>query len=131
MANLNEVRSKKIPITLNDGVERELKFTLNAMAELEDAYGSVEKAFEVLEKNNSIKALRKILWAGLLHEENPMTEMQVGNLVDIQYMQDLIGSLNEALEGDMPTEEQVSSVQALNAMSTDALKDSLPNLPTA
>jgi hypothetical protein len=104
MANLHDVRGKKITIKLNDGVERELKFTLNAMAELEEAYGSVEKAFEALEKSNSIKALRKVLWAGLLHEENPMTEMQVGNLVDITYMQELVDSMTTALTNDMPPE---------------------------
>ena len=108
MANLDDVRSKKIEITLNDGVKRELRFTLNAMAELEDAYGSVDKAFEALEKNNSIKALRKILWAGLLHEENPMTELEVGMLVDMQYMASLIDSLNGAFVNDMPQEDTLA-----------------------
>ena len=119
MANLDEVRSKKIEITLNDGVKRELRFTLNAMAELEDAYGSVDKAFEALEQNNSIKALRKMLWTGLLHEENPMTEQQVGMLVDIQYMSALIDSLNGAFVSDMPTEEAVAASAAVSAEVAD------------
>jgi len=119
MANLNDVRSKKIEITLNDGVKRELRFTLNAMAELEDAYGSVDKAFEALEQNNSIKALRKILWAGLLHEENPMTELQVGMLVDIQYMNSLIDSLNGAFTNDMPPAEALAIEGAVNAEVAD------------
>ena len=50
MANLKDVKSKVTKITLNDGVERVIKFDLNAMAELEDRYGSIDKAFEELEK---------------------------------------------------------------------------------
>ena len=66
MSNLREVKPKVKTITLSDGVEREIRFTLNAMAELEDRYGSVQAAFEALD-NNSIKAVRCILWAGLMH----------------------------------------------------------------
>ena len=110
MANLKDVRRNKISITLNDGIERELKFDLNAMAELEDAYGSVDKAFEALERNNSVKALRKVIWAGLLHEEKPLDEKQVGKLVDIQYMQELVDSLNDAMTADLPDKDDVMSI---------------------
>ena len=76
MANLNDVKSKDIKITLADGVERTIKFDLNAMAELEDKYGSVDAAFEMLDKN-SIKALRFILWAGLSHSDENLTVYKV------------------------------------------------------
>lgn len=102
MANLSEVKPKVTHITLRDGVERELIFTLNAMAEMEDRYGSVDAAFQALE-NNSIKAMRFILWAGLLHNEDEcLTEQQVGNLIDIQCMEDIIASINGAMKADMP-----------------------------
>lgn len=103
MSNLADVKSKENKITLLDGVERTLKFDLNAMAELEDKYGSVDAAFEQLDKN-SIKALRFILWAGLMHEDENLTERKVGSLIDINYMQSLMGSLNKAFESDMPVE---------------------------
>lgn len=106
MANVNDVKSKAIKITLTDGVERTIKFTLNAMAELEDRYGSVEEAFKQLD-NNSIKAVRCILWAGLIHEDPDLTEQQVGNLIDIQYMQELMASLGEAFDADMPEPEKL------------------------
>lgn len=105
MANVKDVRAKAVKITLNDGVERTLKFTLNALAELEDKYGSVDAAFALLDENPSIKALRFILWAGLMHEDPNLTEQQVGNLIDIQYMQELMASLGTAFESDMPTAE--------------------------
>lgn len=104
MSNVALVKRKAIKITLNDGVEREVKFTLNALAELEDKFGSVDAAFEKLEKENSMKALRTILWAGFLHENPDLTEQQVGNLIDLAYMQDLMETLGNALEQDMPSE---------------------------
>lgn len=105
MANVNDVRSKDVKIVLNDGVERTLKYDLNAMAELEDKYGSVDTAFEMLDKN-SIKAVRFILWAGLIHEEPELTEQKVGSLIDIKYLQNLSGKLNEAFTNDMPHDEE-------------------------
>lgn len=106
MANVKDIKSKAVKITLTDGVERTIKFTLNAMAELEDRYGSVEEAFKQLD-NNSIKAVRCILWAGLIHEDPDLTEQQVGNLIDIQYMQELMASLNDAFDSDMPVAEKL------------------------
>lgn len=113
MANVKDVKSKAVKITLTDGVEREIRFTLNAMAELEDRYGTVDKAFEELDKN-SIKALRCVLWAGLIHEDPSLTEQQVGNLIDLQYMQDLMTSLGSAFEANMPAPDKLDGVQDPN-----------------
>ena len=110
MANVKDVKSKAVKITVTDGVERSLKFTLNAMAELEDKYGSVEAAFEELDKG-SIKAVRFILWAGLIHEDESLSEKTVGNLIDIQLMQDLMGSVGEALGNDMPEQENSANTE--------------------
>lgn len=107
MANIKDMKSKDVTITLADGVERTIKFDLNAMADLEDKYGSVDEAFAMLDKN-SIKALRFILWVGLRHEDESLTEMQVGSLIDIKYIQSLMGTLGEAFETDMPTEDEES-----------------------
>lgn len=110
MSNVADVKNKTVKITLNDGVEREIKFTLNALAELEDKFGSVQAAFDKLEKQNSMKALRTILWAGFLHSNPDLTEQQVGNLIDLAYMQELVTSLNVAFENDM-TKADTSTVQ--------------------
>lgn len=103
MANLNKARAKVTRITLSDGVERELKYTLNAMAEMEDRYGSVDAAFKALE-SNSMKAVRFILWAGLMHSDEGLTEQQVGALIDIQCMEEISNIMNEAFSSDMPEE---------------------------
>ena len=105
MANLNDAKAKVAYITLRDGVKRELRFTLNAMAEMEDRYGSVEAAFEALD-NGSIKASRFVLWTGLMHDG--LTEEQVGELIDIQTIKDIMDKVAVALNNDMPPEgEQV------------------------
>lgn len=109
MANLADAKAKTVKITLNDGVERTIKFTLNALTELEDKFGSVQAAFDKLEKENSMRALRTILWAGFLHENPKLTEQEVGNLIDIAYMQELVESIgsafeNEMVKGDAPAE---------------------------
>ena len=105
MANLKDVRSSSVRITLNDGVERELSFTLNAMAELEDKYGSVDAAFKAVEAN-SMKALRFVLWAGLSHSDENLTEQQVGNLIDIQRMHEISAAMEQAFGNDMPDKNE-------------------------
>lgn len=101
MSNLKSVKPRVQTITLKDGVERELRFTLNAMAALEDAYGSVEKAFEALE-NNSIKALRCVLWAGLIDHDPSLTEQKVGSLIDLESIDTVMKTLTDSIDADMP-----------------------------
>lgn len=112
MSNLADARAKLVKITLNDGVERTLKFTLNAMAELEDKYGSVQAAFDKLQKENSLKALRSVLWAGLLHEDPTITEQQVGDLIDLASMQSMVTTLGDAMDAAFPDEEVVAAASA-------------------
>ena len=90
MAYVADVKNRVVKITLNDGKERTIRFTLNALAELEDKFGSVQAAFDKLEKEKSMKALRTILWAGLLHESPDITEHEVGDLIDLGYMAQLM-----------------------------------------
>lgn len=111
MSNVNDVRPKVTHITLSDGNEYEVKFTLNAMAELEEKYGTVEDAFKALEQG-SIKASRFILWAGLMH--SGLSEKQVGELVDVQCIQNIMSKLEEAMTNDLPPAgEQVPNAPVL------------------
>lgn len=103
MSNVREIKPRIKSITLNDGIERSIKFDLNAMAELEEKYGSVEAAFTALE-NNSIKAIRSVLWAGLLHADPTLTEQQVGSLIDLESIGDIMEQLGESISDSMPTD---------------------------
>ena len=71
----------------------------------DDLRKEVEKAFEALEKN-SFKALRTVLWAGLIHDDVNITEIAVGNLIDMSNVTDLIAQLNQAFDSDMPVVEK-------------------------
>lgn len=101
MTNVSQVKRKAIKVVLGDGIEREIKFTLNTMAELEDKYGTVDTAFKALE-SGSIKAVRYMLWAAMQHETKPLTEKQVGDLIDVQSIGSLMSSIEAATKEDMP-----------------------------
>jgi hypothetical protein len=126
--NIKDVKSKTVPLILMDGKERHLRFTLNALAELEDKYGSVEAAFNKVEKENSVSALRYVLWAGLMWEDDELTEKQVGNLIDLNYMQEMITTLGVALDGDMPVDPQAKALAAQSVPLADKVNsDGNPN----
>lgn len=112
MSNIKDVKPRIKTITLNDGVEYEVRFTLNAMAELEERYGSVEDAFKALD-GGSIKAARFVLWAGLMEAHPDLTEKQVGSLIDVNLMNELMESISSALGEDMPDAPEGSSEVAL------------------
>ena len=115
MSNVLDAKPRVKTITLNDGVEREIRFTLNAMAEMEDKFGSVEAAFKKLDEG-SIKAARFILWAALLHNEGEsLTEQQVGNLIDLSSLKTIMTSMTQAVEEDMPEANADGDVAIPNA----------------
>lgn len=111
MANLKDVKEKVVTITLSDGVEREVKYDLNAMAEMEDRYGTIDAAFEALNKN-SLKAVRFVLWVGLIHHDPSLTEQKVGSLIDVQNLKTIVESLKDSFEADMPDEANDAAVIA-------------------
>ena len=41
-----------------------------------------------------------------MHEDESLTEQQVGNLIDMQYMQELMSTVGEALDSDLPDQEE-------------------------
>jgi hypothetical protein len=114
MSNIKSVKPRVKTITLNDGVEREVRFTLNAMAELEERYGSVDAAFKAVDEG-SVKAARCVLWAGLMEAHPELTEQQVGSLIDIQLMKDIMDSVAEAVSDDMPEADTNEGVALPNA----------------
>ena len=73
---------KPVIVSLALDKERTLKFDLNAFAELEDVYGSMEQAFAAMQ-SVSMKAARTLLWAGLLHEDESLTPRKVGAMVTL------------------------------------------------
>jgi hypothetical protein len=75
-------------VTLHLDKVRTLKYDLNASAEFEDATGqSITEAFQSFDDGTgkpklSIKTIRALLWAGLLHEDENLTLRKAGELFD-------------------------------------------------
>ena len=63
MANIAKVKSKPIQIELDK--KRNLRYTLGSFAYLEEAYGSIDAAFEKME-TGSMAAIIDIIYAGAI-----------------------------------------------------------------
>lgn len=111
---MNVDKVKREPVYVELDKKRELKFTLNSFAEMEDKFGSVDLALEKMEKG-SIKAVRFMLWAGLIHEDDELTEKQVGNMIELQDLQELSDKMNKVMTNDLPAEEQKKSAVVVKA----------------
>ena len=97
--NLRNVRPKAVVITLDK--ERHLLYDLNAFAELEEVFGTVEEALKALE-SGKLKAFRAILWCGLIHEDEEISITDVGALIGLADMEYVATALNEAISSAMP-----------------------------
>lgn len=128
MSNLRDAKPRVKTITLNDGVEREICFTLNAMAELEERYGSVDAALAAL-NTGSVKAVRCLLWAGMIDTDENLTEQQVGKLIDIDCLSRIMDDLNAAMEEDMPIEATSTAAKPVPGSVVTATNGSaIPNV---
>lgn len=107
MSKVSQIRSKAVKVTLDR--ERTLKFTLNSFAELEEKYGTVNEAMAKLEAG-SMKASIFMIWAGLVHEDPELTPKQVGDMIEVHLLPELMESITAAMGQDMPDKEQAPKV---------------------
>ena len=107
MSEVNAIIVKEVPIMLDK--PRKLRFDLNAFANLEDIYGSINDAMKKMEEV-SIKAIRALLWCGLVHEEPTLTQATVGSLLGISNLADITNTLTSALASSLPTDEDVDTL---------------------
>lgn len=126
MSNVTELRPERVLVELG-GRERELKFDLNAYAELEKKFGSVEIAMKTLEKGN-MASIKTIVWAALIHEEANLDEdgeligykitpFKVGSWIDTGNLPEVSAKLSSALGGSLPAKEALK--QAIDVSGTD------------
>lgn len=103
MANKSNVKSVKVKKVKMEIGERELDFVLdlNAFAELEDVYGSINDLMNKIEEG-SAKAIRAIIWAGLQGNDNPPTIKEVGQHMSMSDMQHLSLKIAEAMGASLP-----------------------------
>jgi hypothetical protein len=105
MGNLSDIRVK--PVSINLDKERNLVFDLNAFAELEDVYGEIDDALSAIGRG-SIKAVRAVLYAGLVHEDESLTVKSVGKLVTLKNLQEVSIALTDAIKQAMPQGNEVT-----------------------
>lgn len=124
MTKVQDIRSfEGTTMELGDK-KRRLQFDMNAYAELENIYGTIEKAMDQLQ-TGSIKDVRTILWVGLIHEEaviDPetgepikynITPYQVGSWIKNPAMlKDASEKLGQAMAEGMPQEDLEKAVEA-------------------
>ncbi len=102
MSTADDVRVKPIPITLDK--ERNLFFDFNSLIELEDIYGSIPTAMAGI-KNLKIRNIRDMIWAGLLHEEETLTQKQVGKWLNMGNLEPIAETIMKAMGIQMPKPE--------------------------
>jgi hypothetical protein len=74
--------------------KRHIRYTLNALAEIEDKLGVPLSKIQEVELG--IKSVRTLLWAGLIHEDETLTEKQVGDMVDFSNLEYVQKKVSEA-----------------------------------
>lgn len=118
--NLDAMRGGYYSIGVFEGTERFVRYDLNAFAEMEHIYGTMEKANEALTQG-SMSDVRRILWLGLIHDQAVLDEItgepikyklsmyEVGKWLTPSNMRDVMEKLNNAISGSVPSEENIST----------------------
>jgi hypothetical protein len=76
--------------------KRNIRFTMNALAEVEDRLGF--RLDEIEGKKLSIKQIRALLFCGLMHEDENLTEEMIGDMIDLGNIKYVQEKMSEAFE---------------------------------
>lgn len=103
-----QVQTTKIELK---GRTYEMNFDLNAMAELEDIFGTLQIAIAELKKKK-LKAVRSFLYAVLKSTDETLTEFEVGKLIDMNNFTSIEKAItkliNNAFEEDENDDKETS-----------------------
>jgi hypothetical protein len=133
MGHIQDLRPNDITISLG-GKVRVIKYDLNAYAELEKRYGSVEVAMNTLQ-TGSLIGLRAILWAGLIHSEAILDEVtgeptgynitphMVGSWIEPSEMQNVSIKLSEAIVATLPAADKKKAIKELEKLNTENVSE--------
>ena len=97
---------KTVPIVLSDGKTRHLRFDFNALIALEETLGiSIANLKDAMAGPGMLKAVRGILWAGLIHEDEALTLRVAGELIDAAKINEISAAVMDALSTAFGTAE--------------------------
>ncbi len=142
-SNLDQIRTApgSYGIGKFGGKERYIRFDLNAFAEMETIFGSMEEAQERL-KGGSMKDIRTVLWLGLIWDEVVLDEVtgepirytisqyQVGSWLTTLNLEEVMKKLQDAISGSLPDNpESTTSGEVMNeaVQAAQAAEGTLPN----
>lgn len=100
---MNPIKNKGIPIELDK--TRHLLLNLNSMVELEERYGTLDKALDTLSPENgspSMKEIRYLLYLSLAHEDETLTEKDAGALITLGNINEVVDALGKAMNTSLP-----------------------------
>ncbi len=97
----SDLRNKKNNKITLEGQEYEVTLDLNAFAELEEIYGDVTEALDGLEKG-SFKAIRAILFAILKSQNEELTLVKVGKMINMSNIVEITEKLNTTAQNSLP-----------------------------
>jgi len=141
MSNAKSVKPKSVEIKIG-GETYVIRFTLNSFIELEEMYGDVESAMKALsgevitdekgtpifedvtdektgditqveKRKVSFKAVRNMLYAGLISAQSEITKEIVGNF-EFSDFTGIMAKLMEALTGSLPESKTESELKVKN-----------------
>lgn len=96
----NDLKQKGTKINIGDK-EYEIAMDFNVICELEEHYGSMDKVEAALSKSK-MKDVRFILYAMLKQSDESLTEKQVGHMITVQNMQQIMDALGKAMQSAIP-----------------------------
>lgn len=87
-----------------DGKTRKLELGFNAFVELEEKFGSIKAAMELLnpESGKYLKMARTMIWLAIDGEGEGLTEKQVGDLIDFSKTKELMEKITECIHTSLP-----------------------------
>jgi len=99
--------TKPVPIKLTDGKERTLRFDWETVCRFEDEFGYsvIEVGKRLGVGNISFLDVTRAIWAGLLHEDNPMALREVRKLLSLDDFFHYLKAISPAISEAIPEEK--------------------------
>lgn len=96
-----ELKQQSESMILKDGNEYKIEFSLNALCEIEEIFGDISEVYKIF-NNFNLKALRGLLYCGLVEHHPEMTERKAGSLFDMASMNETVDVLTKAFSKAFP-----------------------------
>ena len=87
-----------------DGKDVELTFNFGVLGELEDIYGSIDKALMEIQ-SGKVKAITNFIWANMVQDDDTITVKQVGKMLDMNFIQEMMAKMGKAMNNSFGTIE--------------------------